>query len=99
MSYDGPGIAVAITVTSQVEGADSVAEVTSRRDIVGEFALPARVRFRPDNLDRLVCPNDGNQSVGTAFLPTFFQPQARPTSWNTAWSARRGVRVCSAARW
>ena len=81
MSYNSPETTVAITVMSRTDGVDFVAEMTPHGQTVVEFSLPARLKFHPDALDRLVCPADGNQSVGIAFLRPFFEPQAQPTSW------------------
>ena len=74
---------VAVTVTGRPDGLDFVGEITPKAKTVLSFALPARLRFDPESLDRFVSPMSGNQSVGAAFKPAFFrlQPQERPSGW------------------
>jgi len=74
---------VAVTVTGRPDGLDFVGEITPKAKTVLSFALPARLRFDPESLDRFISPMDGNQSVGAAFRPAFFrlQPQDRPSGW------------------
>lgn len=90
MTYRSAEIEVAVTVRAQGDGVDMSAEVSPKRKAVLDFALPARLRFDPDELQRLVCPADGNQSVGTAFLSGFFKPQPEPTRWSSHASGPQG---------
>lgn len=83
MTFRSPEIQVVVTVYSIPDGLEFTGEITPRSKTVLDFALPARLRFKPDALDRFICPMNGNQSVGTAFKGAFFQRQPReePTAW------------------
>jgi len=83
MVYESPEIRVAIDVRPLQGGVEMTAEVTPRKGDLLEFALPARLRFDPHKTVRLVCPANGNMSVGTAFRGEFFQqrPADRPAAW------------------
>lgn len=92
MTFQSPEIKVVITVNSKVDGIEFTGEITPHSKAVLDFALPARLQFKPDGLDRFICPMDGNQSVGTAFKGAFFQrqPQEEPTAWETQLVGSRG---------
>jgi hypothetical protein len=81
--YGSPEVQVTVTVTGREDGIDLVAEVTPKQQVALDFALPARLRFRPDDVKRFICPENGNSSVGTAFNAAFFrlQPQERVAAW------------------
>lgn len=83
LSYRSREIDVTVLLSRREDGVELTADVTPHGGTILEFALPARLRFPPESLDRLVCPADGNQSVGTALLPSFFKEQAHPTSWKS----------------
>lgn len=90
MEYRSAEIDVAVILSTNSAGIDFVADVTPRGQTVLEFALPARVRFDPAQLDRLVCPANGNQSVGSAMLGSFFRAQSQPTSWRNQSTGPKG---------
>lgn len=83
LRYDHPQVLVAVQVVARSDGVDWIGEVSSPSSIVLHFALPARLRFDPTQLTQLICPMDGNQSVGIALRCAFFQPQPRdrPSAW------------------
>ncbi len=83
MKYQSAQIRAIITVTPGSDGVEFVGEITPQSKIILDFALPARFRFKPEQLDRFICPMDGNRSVGTAFKSAFFQRQSQkePTAW------------------
>ena len=83
---------VTVTVTHRADGVDLVGEVTPKQKVVLDFALPARLRFDPERLERFICPENGNQSVGTAFRAGFFrrQPSDRPSGWRRVTSGPQG---------
>jgi hypothetical protein len=83
LAYTSPEADVTVIVTERDDGIELLGEVTPKEKVVLDFALPARLRFDPDQLDRFICPMNGNQSVGTAFKSAFFkpQPQDRPSGW------------------
>ncbi|MEN6494809.1 MAG: DUF6259 domain-containing protein [Thermoguttaceae bacterium] len=83
LTYHSAELDVVVTVTGGNEGFDLAGQVTPRAKTVLDFVLPARLRFDPADLERMVFPADGNQSVGTAFLGSFFKEQAQPTSWKS----------------
>ena len=78
-------LAVTVSVTGRTDGVDFTARVEPARQTVLEFALPGRLRFDPNQIERLVCPLNGNESVGAAFRPAFFQRQNadHPAGWQT----------------
>lgn len=81
--YTSPEADVTVTVTERPDGVELVGEVTPKEKVVLDFALPARLRFDPEKLDRFICPMNGNQSVGAALNSAFFklQPQDQPSAW------------------
>lgn len=81
MSYRSEELQVTVTARPSREGVDLAAVVTPSTKTIEEFAVPARLRFNPDRLVRLVCPADGNESVGMALRGGFFKPQSQPTRW------------------
>jgi hypothetical protein len=85
LSYTSPDIAVTVTVAGRADGLDFTARVEPASKTVLEFALPSRLRFAPDQMERLVCPLNANESVGATFRPAFFerQPADRPAGWRT----------------
>ena len=92
LSWSGPDAEVSIAVTGRDEGIDLASEITPRGKTILSFALPARLRFDPALLKRFVFPLHGDQSVGAAFRPAFFQrrPQDAPTSWTPQSVGSRG---------
>ena len=93
MTYRGADLDVAVNIRAYHDRFELSAEVSPRRSAVLEFSLPARLRFSADGLDRLVCPADGNHSVGTAFLGSFFRPQPEPTGWSASSTGPNGYGV------
>ncbi|MCL6476382.1 MAG: DUF6259 domain-containing protein [Firmicutes bacterium] len=86
LRYSHPQALVTVQVIAQAEYIDWMGEVSPHTETVLDFALPARCRFDHTQLVRLVCPMDGNQSVGAAFTASFFgqQPEDRPSAWRPA---------------
>ncbi|KPK58542.1 MAG: hypothetical protein AMK73_09255, partial [Planctomycetes bacterium SM23_32] len=84
MTFGGSEVAVRLTVTPRPDGVDFSAELTPRRGTVLEFDLPAKLRFEPEQVERLVFPMDGSVSVGVAFKRDFFerQPEEEPCGWD-----------------
>jgi hypothetical protein len=83
MAYRSAEIAVSVTVTGRSDGLDFRGEVEPASEVALDFELPARLRFDAAQVERFVCPVDGNQGVGAAFKRAFFlpQPEERPTAW------------------
>ena len=84
LSYSNNQIAVEIRVTEISNGVDFAAQATPSQNTILEFGLPARLRFRPEALQRLICPMNSNESVGASFQPGFFtsQPESSPAGWD-----------------
>lgn len=93
MTYHSAELDVVVTVTAGNEGFDFTGKVMPRAKTVLDFAIPARLRFNPADLERLVFPTDGNQAVGVAFLSSFFKAQAQPTNWKHHSTGPKGYRT------
>ena len=83
LTYRSPELTVAVTVRGRDDGLELVAELQPQAQPVLEFGLPARLRCGPAQLERLIVPMNGNESVGTAFRRPFFarQPEDDPSAW------------------
>lgn len=83
---------VTVTATGGSNGIEFVAEVLPAKKTLLDFAVPARLRFNPDTLDRFVCPSDGNHGVGMALRPAFFELQSEdePAGWRYVTAGSRG---------
>lgn len=92
LRYQHPQVTVTVQVIAFANYVDWVGEVTPHAETVLDFALPARLRFDPAQLVRLVCPMDGNQSVGMALHGSFFQqqPDDQPTAWRPVMAGTEG---------
>jgi len=86
MKYQSDEIKVTITVTPISDGVEFAGKITPQSKTILEFTLPARLRFKPEQLDRFIYPMDGSLSVGTAFKGPFFQRQSQkdPIAWQPA---------------
>ncbi|MBD3184478.1 hypothetical protein GF312_19500 [Candidatus Poribacteria bacterium] len=83
MVFKSPEVKVEINISIDSDGIGFKGEVTPYNGTILDFALPAQLRFDPQQLDQFICPMNGNMSVGTAFKGWFFQRQSpdNPTSW------------------
>lgn len=83
--YTNSQLTVAITISERPDGIDLRAQLQPAATNLLEFTLPGRLRFVPDNLNRLVCPLNSNEAIGAAFKGGFFksQPESNPASWQT----------------
>lgn len=81
--FQHPEIDVSITVTANGEAVDFAAELTPKAKDVLDFVLPAKLRFEPKQINRLIFPTGGNDGVGVAFLRPFFERQSpeQPAGW------------------
>lgn len=81
--YRSADIVVVITVSINDNTYDFVAQITPQKKVLLDFALPARLRFNADGIERFIFPMDGNFSVGAAFEKAFFeeQPLNHPIAW------------------
>ena len=69
LNYSNAQIAVTVTVAERSDGVDFRARARPSLLTVLEFSLPARLRWQPDDVQRLICPLNSNESVGAAFKP------------------------------
>jgi len=85
MIFYSEEIVVTVKIKGLADGVEFAGGVRPNKRIVLDFALPARLRFDPDQLERFICPMNGNLSVGTAFKSGFFkrQPSGRYFSCST----------------
>ncbi len=81
LDFQSPKSRVQVVVEGRDEGVEIRATVEARKGTVLALALPARLRFEPSSLDRLVSPLIPHDGVGAAFRPSFFREQPRPTGW------------------
>ncbi|MGD0091658.1 MAG: alpha-amylase family protein, partial [Planctomycetota bacterium] len=83
LSYRSPDIVVQVTAACGAGGLDFAGQVAPQKKVLLDFSLPARLRFEASQVQRFVCPMNGNFSVGAAFTPAFFQEQSleQPSSW------------------
>ena len=95
MLYRAAEVEIVVTATASDEHLDLQAQVRPSQAAVLELALPARLRFDPQQLVRLVCPSDGNQAVGLAFRGAFFQSQdeASPSGWTSKSAGPKGYQL------
>ncbi|HEY3915795.1 MAG TPA: DUF6259 domain-containing protein [Verrucomicrobiae bacterium] len=85
LNYSNAAIAVTVTLSNLNNGIALAAQVHPRIKTVTEFDLPARLRFSPTNVQRLICPLNSSDGVGASFNAGFFQAQPNndPASWDT----------------
>lgn|GEM_PF-376157 len=85
LNYSNAQITVSIRITEQTNGVDFQAQISPAQKTVLELSLPARLRWQPDGMKRLICPWNSNESLGAAFKPGFFkyQPETSPAGWTT----------------
>ena len=83
LSYRAPEAVVVVTVTGYDGGFDFQGQITPTTNTVLEFALPGRLRFEPEQVQRFVSPLNPHIGVGAAFNSAFFKPQPadRASSW------------------
>jgi hypothetical protein len=83
LTYTNAQIAVTVSVAALSNGVEMVASVQPRNLTVTEFALPGRLRFQAQAVNRFVGALNANESVGAAFKAGFFMPQSpdSPPGW------------------
>ncbi len=92
LNYSNAAIAVTVTVSNRDDGIDLAAQVRPRNETALELDLPARLRFSPTNVARLICPLNSSDGVGAEFKPAFFaaQPPADPAGWTNSLAGEAG---------
>jgi hypothetical protein len=92
LNYSNAAIAVTVTVSNRDGGIDLAARVQPQKGTVLEFDLPARLRFPPTHLARLICPLNSSDGVGAEFKPGFFESQSEtdPGGWSNSLAGEAG---------
>ena len=73
LAYSAPEAEVTVTLTPVPAGIELRARLTPHGKTVLDFDLPARLRFDPERVDRLVFPQDGNMGLGVALNHLFLR--------------------------
>jgi hypothetical protein len=81
LDFHSPESRVKVLVEGRDEGVEINATVEPRKGSILALELPARLRFDPSRLERLVSPLTLHDGVGAAFRPSFFREQPRPSGW------------------
>jgi hypothetical protein len=83
MTYSASEATVVVTATGRDDSLDLAAVVSRTTKPITGFALPGRLRFDPARIDRFISPMNAGESVGIAFLSSFFKPGSpdRPAGW------------------
>ncbi|MGO8700199.1 MAG: hypothetical protein ACLQVY_21120 [Limisphaerales bacterium] len=92
LDYSNAAITVTVSLSNRGDGLDFSARVQPRQKTVLEFDLPARWRFVPTNVQRVICPLSSSDGVGAAFHASFFeaQTQGNPASWSVTQTGQAG---------
>ncbi|MEI7733018.1 MAG: DUF6259 domain-containing protein [Verrucomicrobiota bacterium] len=85
LDYRSAELTVNVTLTVVSNGIALSAQLKPATKTILDFYLPARMRFNPATMERLICPPNGNMTVGTAFRSPFFQeqPLESPSAWRS----------------
>ncbi|MGO9206440.1 MAG: hypothetical protein ACLQBX_09705 [Candidatus Limnocylindrales bacterium] len=81
LNFGAPESRVQVVVEGRDEGVEIHATVEPGKGSILALELPARLRFDPSRLERLVSPLTPHDGVGAAFRPSFFREQPRPSGW------------------
>ena len=87
LEFVHPRLKVEVVAQSGARGVDFSARLTPQKsekpNTLLDFALPARLRFAPTQMQRLVIPARNHDATGIALKAPFFsaQPAAHPTGW------------------
>ena len=84
--YRSAALNVTVLATPRADGVEFTAEVQpGGEQPLLDFALPARLRFDPAQLQRCIFPANGNFGVGLALRRAFFERQSeeQPAAWRS----------------
>ncbi len=81
IDFHSPEAQVKVMLEGRDEGVEIHATVESTKGAILALDLPARLRFDPSRLERLVSPLTPHDGVGAAFRPSFFGEQTHPVGW------------------
>lgn len=86
LRYRSAALNVTVLATARADGVECTAEVLPQGNSpLLDFALPARLRFDPAQLQRCIFPANGNNGVGLALRRAFFERQSeeQPAAWQS----------------
>ena len=94
LTYSNAEITTTVALSARDDGMELSARVLPQRKTVLEFSLPARLRFTPAGVQRLIAPNSSSDGVGAEYNATFFQPQpeGHPAGWASTSAGPTGYR-------
>ena len=81
LQYRSATADVAVSVEATTNGADFRAIINAKKSDVLDFSLPARLRFAPDDVNRLIFPMAGSAGTGWALKSSFFRKQNGASGW------------------
>ncbi len=81
LDFRSPETRVQVVVEGRDQGVEMHATVEPGKGPILALELPARLRFDPSRLERMVSPLTPHDGVGAAFRPSFFREQPRPSGW------------------
>ncbi len=94
LSYAAPAVTVQVEVTAAPEGRgfDFRATVKNNAQSILSLALPCELRFSPNDVRRLIFPQDGNVGLGVAWNSLFFSDHsnAMDAGWESQVIGPRG---------
>jgi hypothetical protein len=86
LCYRSDALNVTVLAAARADGVEFTAEVQPQGNApLLDFALPARLRFEPAQVQRCIFPANGNNGVGLAFRRAFFERQSeeQPAAWQS----------------
>ena len=83
LAYSHAKLTVNVTVQATEGGIELGADVASKAGTLLSFGLPGRLTFDPAATQRMIMPDSGTESVGTAYAGQFFarQDDDHPSGW------------------
>ena len=94
LSYSNSQVAVAVTLSNRGDGVDMSAAVTPGTGTgILELTLPAKLRFVPAEVQRLIAPSHSSDGVGMAYNTNFFtvQTEDNAATWKRVSQADGGL--------
>jgi hypothetical protein len=86
LRYRSAALKVTVLATARADGIEFTAEVQPQGNSpLLDFALPARLRFDPAQVQRCIFPANGNHGVGLSLRRSFFERQSeeQPAAWRS----------------
>ena len=82
-TWKSDDLTVEVKVIKLKKGVELRPNVVSASRTLTEFSIPAKVQFPQKGFNRFISPTSGSDSVGIAFLPSFFATRSEesPAGW------------------